>query len=156
MIAKTIDSALLSEGQALFNAIAQSPICWIDLAHRIKSKVIFKEALIHLTGRYNELANTPPEPSFAVANPIARSVLDQLHPEVRNLLEKKNKELKVACSRIEVFIVTHYPAQIQKESVTGRADRDDIGRQSYARDVFAWIAVCLYRHWIGQQFATVR
>lgn len=156
MIAKTVDNALLTKGQALFQAIATDPVTWIKLAYNIQSKVMFKESLIHLTGKYNALSKTDPDTSFAVRYPMARSKLDQLDPEIRGLLEKKNAQLKKACRHVEVQVMTHYPSQITKEFVTGRADRDDIGRAAYGRDIFAWISVSLYRHWCGQKVASVR
>ncbi|KAI5204175.1 hypothetical protein E4T39_03707 [Aureobasidium subglaciale] len=153
MIAKLIEISLLGKGQDFFKAVSVSPVVWIDVALRLESKILFKEALVHLTGKYNTLSLMPPDNSFLRKNPRARSVLDQLKPELRDLLERKHKELKKLCQAVEVGVSTHYPSGIQKSAVTGRADRDGTGRAQYARDVFTWISVALYRHWWGQTLA---
>lgn len=155
MVAKVIENYLLARGQDFFKAISIDPIIWIDVAYRIESKVMFKEALIHLVGKYNLLLSTPPSAAVLRRNPKARSMLDQLNVELRDLVESKHEIIKKQCQQIEVAISTHYPSGLQKSEVTGRADRDGIGRKEYGRDVFSWIGVALYRHWWGQTLANV-
>ncbi|KAH0368499.1 hypothetical protein KCU65_g4062, partial [Aureobasidium melanogenum] len=154
MIAKIIENHLLAKGQDIFKAISASPVIWIDVAFRIQSKVLFKEALIHLTGKYNALAATPPDDAFIKKYPRARSILDQLTPDLRNLLERKHNMLTEICQTVEKSVSTHYPPGIQKSSVTGQAKTDPIGRIDYAKDVFTWVGVALYRHWWGQMIAS--
>ncbi|KAI5243504.1 hypothetical protein E4T42_07314 [Aureobasidium subglaciale] len=154
MVAKLIEISLLAKGQDFFKAVSVSPVVWIDVAFRIESKMLFKEALIHLTGKYNALSLTPPDDSVLRKNPRARSVLDQLKPEIRNLLERKHEELKKRCQAVEIGVSIHYPSGIQKSAVSGLASRDGTGRANYARDVFTWISVTLYRHWWGQTMAS--
>ncbi|KAI4715500.1 hypothetical protein E4T48_08330 [Aureobasidium sp. EXF-10727] len=153
MVAKIVESSLLAKGQDIFKAISASPILWIDVAFRIESKVLFKEALIHLTGKYNALALTPPDEAFVNKYPRARSILDQLPPNLRDLVERKHAELKRFCQNIEKGISSHYPPGITKTSVTGQAKSDPIGRIDYAKDVFTWVGVACYRHWWGQMIA---
>ncbi|THX59763.1 hypothetical protein D6D06_01795 [Aureobasidium pullulans] len=152
-LGSVIENYLLARGQDFFKAISIDPIIWIDVAYRIESKVMFKEALIHLVGKYNLLLSTPPTAAILRRNPKARSMLDQLNVELRDLVESKHEIIKKQCQQIEVAISTHYPSGLQKSEVTGRADRDGIGRQEYGRDVFSWIGVALYRHWWGQTLA---
>ncbi|KAH0356095.1 hypothetical protein KCU83_g1316, partial [Aureobasidium melanogenum] len=154
MIAKIIENHLLAKGQDIFKAISASPVIWIDVAFRIQSKVLFKEALIHLTGKYNALVATPPDDAFVKKYPRARSVLDQLTPELRDLVERKHTMLTQICQTVEKSVSTHYPPGIQKSSVTGQAKTDPIGRIDYAKDVFTWVGVALYRHWWGQMIAS--
>ncbi|KAH0137043.1 hypothetical protein KCU67_g15878, partial [Aureobasidium melanogenum] len=153
MIAKIIENHLLAKGQDIFKAISVSPVIWIDVAFRIQSKVLFKEALIHLTGKYNALIATPPDDALVKKYPRARSVLDQLTPELRDLVERKHTMLMQICQTVEKSVSTHYPPGIQKSSVSGQAKTDPIGRIDYAKDVFTWVGVALYRHWWGQTIA---
>ncbi|KAK6005530.1 hypothetical protein QM012_007172 [Aureobasidium pullulans] len=153
MIAKIIENHLLAKGQDIFKAISASPVIWIDVAFRIQSKVLFIEALIHLTGKYNALSATPPDETFVKKYPRARSILDQLTPDLRDLLERKHTVLTQICQTVERSVSTHYPPGIQKSSVTGQAKTDPIGRIDYAKDVFTWVGVSLYRHWWGQMIA---
>ncbi|CAD0106901.1 unnamed protein product, partial [Aureobasidium uvarum] len=154
MVAKIIESSLLAKGQDIFRAISASPIVWIDVTFRIQSKVLFKEALIHLTGKYNALVLTPPDEAFVNKYPRARNILDQLPPNLRDLLERKHAELKQFCQNIEKAVSSHYPPGITKTSVTGQAKTDPIGRLDYAKDVFTWVGVACYRHWWGQMMAS--
>lgn len=155
MVAKLIENHLIVKGQEVFKAISASPVMWIDVAYRIQSKVLFKEALIHLTGNYNALMLTLPDEAFLKKYSRARSILDQLTPELRNLLEAKRAELKAICQYIEKQVSSHYLPGLQKFSVTGLAKDGTIGRIDYGKDIFSWLAVTLYRHWWGLTLAAV-
>lgn len=85
-----------------------------------------------------------------------RSALDDLSPELRALVEKKNAELKSKCAQVELTIWSHYPGGLMKTAVTFEAKRDKIGRSDYQKDVFTWIALSLYRHWFGVATTQVR
>lgn len=155
MVAKLIENGLIVKGQEIFRAVSASPVIWVDVAYRIQSKVLFKEALIHLTGNYNALMLTPPDAALIKKYPRARSILDNLTPELRNLLEAKHDELKTICQYIEKEVGSHYLPGLQKSSVTGMAKDGTISRHDYGKDIFSWIAVGLYRHWWGQTLASV-
>ena len=151
---KHIECAFVGEGQALYDSIAHIPIEWIDVANRLQSRFLFKESLIHLVGRYNELSKTPLDEDNKERD--GRSVLDGLLPDIRAVVERKAEELRQICQTVEQNITSYYPPQLHRQSVTGRADTDDIGRKSYANDIMCWMALSLFRHWFGQQMALVR
>jgi hypothetical protein len=155
VVAKLMENNLIVRGQEVFQAISANPIIWIDLAYRIQSKVLFKEALIHLTGNYNALKLTPPNEAFVKKYPRARSILDQLTPELRDLVEDKHDELKAICQNVDREVSAHYLPGLQKSTVTGQAKDGSIGRIDYAKDVFSWVSVSLYRHWWGLTLAAV-
>lgn len=140
-------------GQELCQGIAAAPIEWIDLGYRLSSKFIFKEALIHLTGRYNEFDHI--ESNDYDDADVNFSAIRKLRGPIRKVLEKKLAELKAKCRAVDQQMVTFYPPYMQRESISGRADRDDIGQSSYGRDVFAWQALSVFRHWLGQSLALV-
>jgi hypothetical protein len=155
VVAKLMENNLIVRGQEVFQAISANPIIWIDLAYRIQSRVLFKEALIHLTGNYNALKLTPPNEAFVKKYPRARSILDQLTPELRDLVEQKHNELKAICQNVDREVSAHYLPGLQKSTVTGQAKDGSIGRIDYAKDVFSWVSVSLYRHWWGLTLAAV-
>lgn len=155
IITKEVESALMTQGQALYRAIAVKPLTWIDLGYRLRSGIIFKEALIHLTGRYNHFDKVKPTATDLEYNPGARSLLDILPASVKDILEEKRQKVVDTCKAIEKAMVSFYPPNLAREEVTGRADRDNIGRQSYANDIFCWMALAVFRHWLGQSLVEV-
>lgn len=155
MVSKSIDNALISMGQDLYQTISAGPVEWLDLGYRISSKVIFKESLIHLTGRYNAFKFLEDAADNDDDDDNNSSTISNLRTPLRKLVEKKHRQLKARCQDVDQKMVTFYPPYLQRQSSTGRADRDDIGRASYGNDVFAWMGVALYRHWLGQAIAGV-
>lgn len=138
-------------GQELHRAIAVSPLEWIDLAYRLSSAVIFKEALIHVVGRYQNFSHKRADADAEGA----RNLIDTLREPIRDVVESKARQLQLMCQEAEQKIMTFYPPQLQRQAVTGRADRDDIGRQSYSTDIFHWMALSLFRHWFSQAIINV-
>jgi hypothetical protein len=155
MVEKIMENNLIVKGQEVFRAISANPVIWIDLAFRIQSKVLFKEALIHLAGNYNALKLTPPNEAFKEKYSRARSILDQLSPELRDLVEYKHDELKTICQNVDREVSAHYLPGMQRSTITGQAKDGSIARIDYAKDVFSWLTVTLYRHWWGLTLAAV-
>lgn len=152
-ISKSVDNALLSEGPTLHRSVTSNPLAWLNLALLLHSRAIFKEAVIHIVGNYNVHLSTPPPASFLAAHPHSLTTLDQLDPYVRGLVETKVRTLKGMCRTVDRTLMTWYPANLSRELVTGRADRDNIGRSSYQSDIMTWMALALFRHWLGQTIA---
>ena len=50
-----IDNALVRQGQVLWVSVAANPGAWADLAVRIQSELVFREAICHLVGRWPRL-----------------------------------------------------------------------------------------------------
>lgn len=151
MIAKSVDINLLSIGQRLYETIANSPLEWINLGYRLSSKIIFKEAAIHVVGMYHHLRQTVVMDKHG----NKQSELDRLRAPIRELIETKHVQLQIMCQEVEQKLVSYYPPYLQRESVTDLANRDDIGRASYGTNVFAWMALSLFRHWISQNITGV-
>lgn len=142
VIEKQVEVALISEGQLLFRSIAANPQLWIELGYRLRSYAIFKEALIHLAGKFN-------------SEDVQRD-LPQTSKEVKVVLMRKVEELRELAKLAQKRILSHYPLNLRREVSTGRADRDSIGRASYSNDIMQWMALGLYRHWCAQCLADVR
>ncbi|KAM0715216.1 hypothetical protein Q7P37_009681 [Cladosporium fusiforme] len=139
IVTRPIEATLLSLGQVLQRSIATNPAPWLDFTFRLRSKSLWKEALIHGTGRFN--------------SPPIRDALSthDLHPSIAQILSKKAALLKSLSQRTQNQLLSYYPEALQRTKTVGRADRDSIGRASYANDIMQWLGLTVWRHWIAQQ-----
>ena len=132
-ISKAIDNKLLSQGPVLYRSIANSPVLWMNTAYSIKSEVILREALIHLVGNWNAIDDN-------------MKIL--IHPDMQNICKVKVEEVvnlkRVANSQI----LGQYPEHIQREPESA-----EIGRASYSNDIMTWMALAVYRQYVGQAIA---
>ncbi|KAK4540105.1 hypothetical protein LTR36_009770 [Oleoguttula mirabilis] len=136
IITRSIEATLLAMGQLFQQAMASNPIAWLNFAYRIRSRIIFREALIHATGKYKM--------------PAIIEQIDTLPQPVADVLHRKAKTLKSAMQQAEMKILSYYPTHLQREKTVGRADKDSIGRASYANDVMSWISLTVLRHYFAQ------
>lgn len=130
VVSKHIDVALLSQGQVLYRSISSNAVAWAGLAQRLQSDCIFKEAIVHLVGQWSGLN---------------QKLKQSMAPEVAELCDAKNTELNLKKRAIELRIFGHYPGDIQRAQ-----DSKNIGRASYSNDIISWMALSLFRHWMGQ------
>lgn len=140
MITKPIESTLLSTGQTVHNSIALDPGAWLDFACRIKSKVIFREALIHAVGQYNK-------PSMQTA------MQSTLEKPVVHIIERKATLLIKGVKKSFQNVISYYPPHLTRNRTIGLADADNFGRNSYANDIYHWMALTVFRHYITQHIA---
>ncbi|TKA79738.1 hypothetical protein B0A55_04369 [Friedmanniomyces simplex] len=139
VITSPIEATLLATGQVLFVSISNQPAGWLDFAFRIRSRVLFREAMIHAVGQYN--------------SDDMQNMIHTLHPAVAELLTKKANTLKGAVKRSFQLMLSYYPTHLQRERTVGRCDRDNIGRSSYGNDIMDWLALVVLRHFLAQQVA---
>jgi hypothetical protein len=140
VILKPIEATLLSQGQLFHQSMARSPIPWLNFADRIQSHPIYREALIHSVGQYQS-------PAVMEQLPLLQSQV------VQQLLRKKAMDLRENVKLAEMRILSYYPTNMQREKTIGRADKDSIGRASYANDIMSWMALVVLRHFITQNLA---
>jgi hypothetical protein len=139
IVTRPIEASLLSLGQVLHRSIASDPTPWLDFSFRLRSKTLWKEALIHGAGRFNSPA-------------LRAAVRDKdLHPAIIEILTHKADLLKNLSKRTQSTLLSYYPEALQRTKTVGRADRDSIGRASYANDIMQWLGLTVWRHWIAQQ-----
>lgn len=140
MITKPIESTLFAIGQVVHQSIAQGPAAWLDFAYRIRSKFIFREALIHATGQYST-----PKMQTAIQDLLPKAVADVLEKRARILMNGVKMCLR--------NVLSYYPLHLQRARTIGLADMDNFGRNSYANDIFHWMALTVFRHYITQHVA---
>ena len=140
MITKPFEATLLSTGQTLHRSIASDPAVWLDFAYRIRSKVIFREALIHAAGQYN----TPT---------LQQAIKDNMKSNIAYIVNKRGKILQNGVKTSLRKVLSYYPPSMQRTLTLGLADIDHIGRSSYSNDIMSWMALTVFRHYISQHVA---
>ncbi|KAL1970973.1 hypothetical protein VTN77DRAFT_2807 [Rasamsonia byssochlamydoides] len=101
-----------------------------NLSVRIHSPSIFRDAVIHLVGKWNQ---------------ITEDDRKRLIGNLRQLCEQKHEELQTRKKAIEIRILGHYPQSLQRH-----AGRDNISRTAYSNDIYWWMAIAIYRQWFSQ------
>jgi hypothetical protein len=144
IVTRPIEASLLSLSQILHRSIATNPAVWLEFSFRLRSKTLWKEALIHGAGRFNS-----PDVQAALRT-------NELHPEVVAILTTKATLLKNLAKSTQNNLLSYYPESLQRTKTVGRADRDSIGRASYANDIMQWIGLTVWRHWLAQQVCADR
>lgn len=135
LISKPIEVALVKQGQDLFRSIQTKPYLWVGMASNIQSELIFKECMVHLVGNWKMLR----------ANPDAVAYLRD-NAGVRATIEKHHRQLVLQCKNFEHAIMSIYPGNMQAPS-----EDFPIKRDAYAKDIFVWMALSFFRHWVGQR-----
>jgi hypothetical protein len=134
-VREVVDLALLRQGSVLWNSVASNPTAWAELGRRVHSPTIFKEGIIHIVGKWNDMST---------------ETKSQLHPDIRTVCERKFGELEVAKEAIEMRILGHYPAFLCRDAATKP------GRATYSNDIYMWMAICFYRQWFAQSISDGR
>lgn len=137
-----IDATLLAVGQSLYRAIAASPTGWLVFAERIRSRAIFKEAMIHAVGSYN---------TDKIQSAIHEGTMSDATVEI---LERKAQEVMNGVSTTMRRLASYYPISLTRVATVGRIDKDNTGRADYGNDILGWMALSVFRHWLGDMMAT--
>ena len=140
IVSKPIEATLLGAGQNLYKAIADNPTAWLGFASRVKSRAIFKEAMIHAAGQYSQ-----PFVQAAMAD-------GSLPDEVVKILKRKGEWVKKTVSDSSRYLASYYPSMLLREFKPG--DKDNVSRASYGNDIMMWIAVTIFRHWVCDMMAS--
>ncbi|KAL3473923.1 hypothetical protein BJX99DRAFT_260903 [Aspergillus californicus] len=130
LVSQAVSTTLLSFGQQLYRLIAQDPCFWVKLAVRIRSTSMFKEAMVHLVGKWGLLDDTDRE---------------SLPKDIRSLCEIKVDELNLIKKTIELRVVNHIPRP-----------RSTIVSNRETHSTFAWMALTFYQQWLCQSFVENR
>lgn len=138
---QAIESKLLATGQNFYRAIKLNPVHWLEFGNRIKSKAIFKEALIHAAGQ------------FSFASMQEKLEDDMLPDDVYAILHQKAEIIKSGVKKAESCLTTYYPQRIMRKRPLVTESQESISRASYSNDIYIWQALTLFRHFLGDQMA---
>lgn len=131
----TVDLSLLRHNNVLWTSVAANPVAWAELGRRVHSPTIFREGIVHMVGKWNNISD-------------AERV--ELHPDIRSLCQRKFDEMNIAKEAIEMRILGHYPDFLCRNAV------DRPGRPTYSNDIYMWMAICFFRHWFAQAISDGR
>ena len=135
-VQKSIEAALLSQGQLLWQAVANNPAIWSDMAIRIKSSSILQESVLHLAGNWN-----------AIDHEVKKLHVSEV---VRPLVEVQRQKLIDYCRKVERRLISWFPDLVTREArITG----PEHTRSTYGNDVYVWMALCVFRQFLSTAFS---
>lgn len=147
-VSKHLSEALCSRGDSVYRAIQRDPVIWCAYMERAESEPLYREAVIHLVGRWNELS-----PRLRQSNPTR---------ETYDLCYRKAAEFDKVKLDLELAIADCYPEHMRKTQPDGTpidgdpTEEVNYDRAAYANDVFGWIAVSMVQMWYAQQLARMQ
>ncbi|KAH8423518.1 uncharacterized protein LDX57_001278 [Aspergillus melleus] len=97
IVAQSVDLALRDLGQRLFLMVSQDPVGWLSFASRIRSGVIYHEALVHLVGKWHQLTQQD------------QSRVALLPDYTTNIVGASLKEFDGAKKNVEAQLLTYSP-----------------------------------------------
>jgi hypothetical protein len=125
----------------LFKAIAHEPEAWLAVAVKLRSELVYKEALVHAVGRYPGLDDT--------------FLLNELVPTIKAM----SKELKTKQDHIDKRLLT-LTISISVRNKNLRTDKPKHGVDAVREEVVTqhnepvlWLMVNMWRDWIGAHCA---
>jgi hypothetical protein len=131
-----------SGGSSLQGYIADDLGYWFEFSSRVRSRELYRETVIQAVGRFQTAKFKADIPSLSA--------------ETYTLVDQKATELKDRVKRLFHNILSYYPSELQRTAITGYADTDNIGRNSYSNDIFLWMALSIYRHCVSlEAFAAI-
>ncbi|KAF2646212.1 hypothetical protein P280DRAFT_464449 [Massarina eburnea CBS 473.64] len=133
IISKPVEVALLKHGQTLYRSIQSTPAGWARMAYDLKSECIFTEAMIHLVGNWARNKDT--------SNEKLRE-----YPQIKALVKKYYRILYQKGKTLENQVASCYPGDMQTPSTDL-----PIKREVFSKDILVWMALCFFRHWLGQR-----
>ncbi|KAI9732928.1 MAG: hypothetical protein M1818_007361 [Claussenomyces sp. TS43310] len=134
-VRRVIESYLLREGNCLWKHIASRPEAWSDMAVRLQSPTLFREAMCHIVGAWK--LSIKETFLFALTN----------GPVIVRLAKRKVQQLDRKKQTMEEDLMHFYPHSLihRADPVTGRMP----GRHNYASDIYLWLALILVRQYIS-------
>ena len=137
-ICRELEKVLLQFDKDLWKAIAYNPVCWANFANKLQSAVLFKDAMVHLVGKWKLL-------DFE-----ARAKLDG---PVRKVCRAKVLDFQREKQAIEVRMLGHYSFALRKNDEQEKIKRGATGNPSrsvYANEIYGWMALGFFRQWFAQ------
>ncbi|KAK7537083.1 uncharacterized protein J3D65DRAFT_603117 [Phyllosticta citribraziliensis] len=129
-----IELALVETQQALWRSIQAGPMRWVELALRIKSVAVFKEAATHLIGTWHTI--TPQEKN-------------SLEPEVHELFSREAAKFVERKKAVQKQILQYKPNALQYVKNVDRVK----GKREHDPHIFVWIGFSGFQMWLAQYLA---
>ncbi|KAK8155176.1 hypothetical protein IWX90DRAFT_50977 [Phyllosticta citrichinensis] len=129
-----IELALVETQQALWRSIRADPLDWIELALRINSVAVFKEAATHVIGIWHTIT------------PQRKNSLD---PEVHELFSREAAKFVERKKDVQRKILQYKPKVLQYVKNVDRVK----GKREHDPHIFVWIGFSGFQMWLAQYLA---
>lgn len=138
-----IEAHLLRLGQLLWHHISNRPEGWVHLAARLESPLMFREAMLHIVGKFHI-------PNGIDTDLLRRPAFGAQGQRIWVLIQQKAAYLKQLKLNTERHLLEYYPSRI-----VHKEDQEDFvpGRATYANDIYLWMALTLFRQYVGSSYA---
>ncbi|TVY52421.1 hypothetical protein LSUE1_G010207, partial [Lachnellula suecica] len=134
----TIEGHFLRLGDLLWRHMAAKPERWAFMAARIKSALLFREAMCHVVGKLDMKRDI--DAKWFMSHPLRRKILE--------LAEKKVKDIKVAKLEAERRLFEFFPARMMHTQVGNIIP----ARSVYNNDIYLWQARAVIQQYIASAF----
>ncbi|TVY14455.1 hypothetical protein LARI1_G007371 [Lachnellula arida] len=134
----TLEGIFLRLGQMLWRHVAAKPERWAFMAARIRSAILFREAIVHVVGKLDMKQDI--DRRWLMNNPLRCKILE--------LAEKKVKEIKEKKLEVERRLLDYYPPRMM------HTQRGNVvpSRATYATDIYLWQARSLVQQYISSSY----
>lgn len=135
VVRKPIETFLVS-AMGFWKRVADAPVYWADIACRLQSSMVFKEAMCHYVGQFGFRKSSlskirPPDLQYS-------KELDQLCIDKYNALQA----LKIV---VEQKVLHFYPESMKPGPSAGNGGAK---RSIYANNIYQWQSLLLIRQWM--------
>jgi hypothetical protein len=132
-----VENFLLGFNQLLWYQIELKPEVWASVACKIQSAVMFREAMLHLAGRYH----------LKGADSIKQDLLANIEwgNSILKLAKQKGRELKDYKLQAERYLFEFIPQRMVHEAKAQVGGIVAPGRNVYSNDIYCWMALQLVR-----------
>ena len=137
-VSRELEKVLLQFDKRLWAAIAYRPAYWANFAAKIQSAVLFKDAMVHLVGKWRLLED---DERAKLSEPI------------RKVCRAKVLDFQRQKQALEVRMLGYYSMSLRKNDVQDNIKRGATGnpaRSVYANDIYGWMALGFFRQWFSQ------
>ena len=137
-VSRELEKVLLQCDKRLWAAIAYRPAYWANFAAKIQSAVIFKDAMVHLVGKWALLED---EERARLTEPI------------KKVCRAKVLDFQRQKQALEVRMLGYYSLSLRKNDQQDNIKRGATGnpaRSVYANDIYGWMALGFFRQWFSQ------
>jgi hypothetical protein len=139
----TVEAQLLRLNKKLWIQIADDAEGWSDIAVRLQSPILFREAMVHIVGKFhmkNEDGSDAVQKTFLGMQEHGEVILELAELKVRELYEKK--------LFVERRLLEYYP-----EAMVHVETPENIpGRDVYSSDIYLWQGLIIVRQYIGSAY----
>ncbi|RDW62322.1 hypothetical protein BP6252_11755 [Coleophoma cylindrospora] len=132
-----IENHLFRLHDDLWDQVYRSPEAWCGIATRLKSPEIFREAMIHVSGKWD------------LPGKIQRGIFNDIEDGdfIIKLAQLKAEQLRVKKLLVEHRMMTFFPPRMS-HTITARSIP---GRSTYAGDIYKWQSLTLMRQYVAER-----